>query len=69
MVVESVYDLTCLFQILEISHDTNKAVELNYDLEWLTVLHLTNHLLSVKSTRQYMPGPSNNERYLLVGSW
>lgn len=53
-------------QILEIPHDTNQSVELQYDLEWLTVLHLTNHLLSVKSTRQYMPGPSNNERWIFT---
>lgn len=53
-------------QILDIPHDANKPLELQYDLEWLTVLHLTNHLLSVKSTRQYMPGPSNIERWIFT---
>lgn len=53
-------------QILDIPHDTNKPLELQYDLEWLTVLHLTNHLLSVKYTRQYMPGPSNTERWIFT---
>lgn len=53
-------------QILDIPHDANKPLELQYDLEWLTVLHLTNHLLSVKSTRQYMPGPCNTERWIFT---
>ncbi|XP_049807750.1 lariat debranching enzyme isoform X2 [Schistocerca nitens] len=50
-------------QVLDIPHDTNKPVELEYDLEWLTILHATNHLLSVKKGIHYMPGPGNNERW------
>lgn len=50
-------------QVLDIPHDTDKPMELEYDLEWLTVLHITNHLLSVKKSIQYMPGPGNNERW------
>lgn len=36
---------------------------LSYDLEWLTILHRTNHLLSVKATTHYMPGLGGNERH------
>jgi lariat debranching enzyme len=35
---------------------------LYYDLEWLTILSLTNHLLSVKKTQSYMPGRDSEER-------
>lgn len=49
-------------QIVEIPHVENSEIELHYDLEWLTILFLTNHLLSVKSNINYMPGPSNLER-------
>ncbi|KAI5719902.1 hypothetical protein M8J76_016486 [Diaphorina citri] len=51
-------------QILDIEHKASEPLELKYDHEWLTVLFLTNHLLSVKSTYNYLPGPNNsNERY------
>jgi lariat debranching enzyme len=53
-------------QIVDIPHDTEKSVELEYDLEWLTILYLTNHLLSVKTTNQYMPGPGLDGRSVLV---
>lgn len=49
-------------QIIDIPHHENAKIELDYDLEWLTILHSTNHLLSVKNNIQYMPGPSSNER-------
>jgi len=55
----------CL-QIVDIPHDISKSVELEYDLEWLTILHLTNHLLSIKNTNQYMPGPGLDGRSVLV---
>lgn len=44
-------------------HDPNKNIELHYDLEWLTILQLTNHLISVKKVNSYMPGPNSNERW------
>lgn len=50
-------------QIIDVAHDTNIELELQYDLEWLTVLYLTNHLLSVKNTITYMPGPNGNEKW------
>lgn len=49
-------------QVIDIPHDTSLNVELQYDLEWLTILFLTNHLLNVKNTATYMPGPNGNER-------
>ncbi|KAK3876224.1 hypothetical protein Pcinc_018966 [Petrolisthes cinctipes] len=49
-------------QVLEIS-GSNEPVELSYDAEWLTVLRLTNHLLSVLPNTVYMPGPGSSERY------
>ncbi len=45
-----------------------EPLELNYDLEWLTILHFTDHLMSSKHVTQFMPGPSSNERYLLLQS-
>lgn len=50
-------------QILNIPHDRNLKTEICYDLEWLTILRLTNHLLSVKRVLNYMPGPTGTERY------
>lgn len=50
-------------QITDIPHDTNLKIELNYDLEWLTILNLTNDLLSVKGMHTYMPGPGSIQRY------
>lgn len=50
-------------QILDIPHDTDKAIDLEYDPEWLTILSLTNHLLSVKETHTYMPGPGCDGRW------
>ncbi|XP_046659330.1 lariat debranching enzyme isoform X1 [Homalodisca vitripennis] len=55
-------------QILDIEHDKNKPLTLSYDLEWLTIVHLTNHLLSVKRGLTYMPGPSENERWIFTPS-
>ncbi|XP_043239528.1 lariat debranching enzyme A-like [Amphibalanus amphitrite] len=47
-------------QILELG---DGAPELSYDLEWLTVLRLTDHLTSVSSGTQYMPGPGCGQRF------
>lgn len=49
-------------QIVDIPHDENSKIELHYDSEWLAILFLTNHLLSVKTMTNYMPGPSSSER-------
>ncbi|XP_071575750.1 uncharacterized protein [Temnothorax nylanderi] len=43
-------------QVLEVGSQEDGPIQLNYDLEWLTILYLTNHLLSVKSSIHYMPG-------------
>lgn len=51
-------------QILEIPHDVSKSIDLIYDLEWLSVLNLTNHLLNISSNMYYLPGPSSLERFL-----
>uniref|UniRef100_A0A1B6LZV8 Lariat debranching enzyme C-terminal domain-containing protein n=1 Tax=Graphocephala atropunctata TaxID=36148 RepID=A0A1B6LZV8_9HEMI len=53
-------------QILDIDHDAEKPLALFYDLEWLTIVHLTNHLLSVKRGLTYMPGPSDQERWIFT---
>ncbi|XP_034949497.1 lariat debranching enzyme [Chelonus insularis] len=42
-------------QILDIPHNHNQSLSLSYDLEWLTILFLTNHLLNVQKSRQHMP--------------
>lgn len=50
-------------QILDFPHDSSKPIELTYDLEWLSVLHLTNHLININSNMYYLPGPSALERF------
>ncbi|XP_053675799.1 lariat debranching enzyme [Anopheles nili] len=55
-------------QILDIpTNDDGKKKEddqlrLKYDLEWLTVLNLTNHLISIRASNGYMPGEGDAER-------
>lgn len=51
-------------QILDIPHDNSKPIDFTYDLEWLSVLHLTNHLLNINSNIYYLPGPSTLERFV-----
>ncbi|XP_012272513.1 lariat debranching enzyme [Orussus abietinus] len=48
-------------QILEIPHDEKSALKLHYDLEWLTILYATNHLLAVRYGTHYMPGPNDSD--------
>lgn len=55
-------------QIVEIKHDDTLPIKLSYDLEWLTILFLTNHLLSVKQGLHYMPGPAGNSRWIYTPS-
>lgn len=50
-------------QVLEVRSQESDSIQLDYDLEWLTILYLTNHLLSVKSNIHYMPGQYG------VGRW
>ncbi|KAF5272709.1 hypothetical protein FQA39_LY07736 [Lamprigera yunnana] len=50
-------------QFIEIPHDANEKIQLEYDLEWLTVLFLTNHLISVKSSINYLPSSTSTERW------
>ncbi|XP_026812226.1 lariat debranching enzyme [Rhopalosiphum maidis] len=50
-------------QILDVPHDNSKSIDLMYDLEWLSILHLTNHLLNTYSNMYYLPGPTASERY------
>ncbi|XP_053664619.1 lariat debranching enzyme [Anopheles marshallii] len=38
-------------------------IRLKYDLEWLTILNLTNHLISIRSSNGYMPGEGTEERF------
>ncbi|XP_011176839.2 lariat debranching enzyme [Zeugodacus cucurbitae] len=51
---------------LETPQFAEGEIRMEYDLEWLTVLYLTNHLTNVKSSKYYLPGPQNaasTERY------
>lgn len=50
-------------QVLEVRSQEDSPIQLNYDLEWLTILYLTNHLLSVKSSIHYMPGQYGSGRW------
>lgn len=51
-------------QIIDIEHDENIPITLTYDLEWLTILFLTNHLLSVKNIMNIMPGEGDSIRWI-----
>lgn len=42
-------------QILNIGDSIETELEIEYDLEWLTILFHTNHLLSVSKRRHYLP--------------
>lgn len=53
-------------QVFEIKHNSDLPLKLHYDLEWLTILYLTNHLLSVKSGIHYMPGQYGNTRWVFT---
>ena len=44
-------------ELIEIPHDPNQSLELSYDPQWLAILRSTNHLLNVRPTTSYMPGP------------
>ncbi|XP_017780121.1 PREDICTED: lariat debranching enzyme isoform X2 [Nicrophorus vespilloides] len=52
-------------QILDIpSEETgDNGVHIKYDLEWLTILYLTNHLFSVKQSNNYLPSKMGHERW------
>ncbi|XP_014368871.2 lariat debranching enzyme [Papilio machaon] len=50
-------------QILDLPSTYDGDKTLKHDLEWLTILKDTNHLLSVKNIDCHMPGPGGNERY------
>ena len=55
-------------QILEVEHNPDLPLKLHYDLEWLTILYLTNHLLSVKHGIHYMPGQYGNSKWIFTPS-
>ncbi|XP_017074152.2 lariat debranching enzyme [Drosophila eugracilis] len=49
-------------QVLEIPSDPIKEnPSLEYDAEWLAILHSTNHLISVKENYYYLPGKKAGE--------
>lgn len=50
-------------QIINIPHNQELPINVNYDVEWLSILVLTNHLTSIKRNINYLPGPNSNERY------
>ncbi|RLU19937.1 hypothetical protein DMN91_008496 [Ooceraea biroi] len=51
-------------QVLEVRSQTDSPVQLSYDPEWLAILYLTNHLLSVKNNIHYMPGRYGAGRWM-----
>ncbi|BET03163.1 Lariat debranching enzyme [Nesidiocoris tenuis] len=54
-------------QVLEIEHDPAKELEIEYDLEWLTILHYTNHLICVDSGMNYLPNAGrSDERWIFT---
>lgn len=53
-------------QLLDIDSPATAAVQLSYDLEWLAILCNTKHLISVKQTPNYMPGPGSPYRWIFT---
>lgn len=51
------------FQLIEIPHKEEEGLNVKYDLEWLTILHYTNHLTSVKHHINALPAPGCDERW------
>lgn len=50
-------------QVVDIPHNEEEKLELKYDLEWLTILHYTNHLTSVKQQMNHLPASGCDERW------
>nr|KAG5713717.1 hypothetical protein BaRGS_024344 [Batillaria attramentaria] len=50
-------------QVLDIPHREAGPLKIKLDPEWLCVLKSTNHLLNLRPTQTYMPGPGCSERY------
>lgn len=50
-------------QVLDIPNKESDF-KLRYDLEWLTILKNTNHLINIKNVMNYLPGPGGNEKYV-----
>ncbi|KRX25383.1 Lariat debranching enzyme [Trichinella nelsoni] len=48
---------------LDIDNNVNSEAKLCYDLEWLTILKKTNHLLKISKEKYYMPTPLSGELY------
>ncbi|KAK9502897.1 hypothetical protein O3M35_011584 [Rhynocoris fuscipes] len=53
-------------QVLNVDHDPELPIEIKYDLEWLCILHYTNHLISVDNSTVYLPGPGCDERWIFT---
>ncbi|CAB0030540.1 unnamed protein product [Trichogramma brassicae] len=51
--------LHCKFEGNYIEHDQSLPLTISYDIEWLTILFLTNNLLSVRDARCYLPESQN----------
>lgn len=49
-------------QVVDIENSSHVS-DIKYDVEWLSILHLTNHLLSVSRSNNYMPGNGCSERW------
>lgn len=50
-------------QLLDIETESTDSLKIEYDLEWLAILNSTNHLLSVKHSNNFLPGPNGKERF------
>lgn len=51
-------------QLLDVpTENSSEPLRLSYDLEWLAILCSTKHLIDVKRTTNYMPGPESPYRF------
>jgi hypothetical protein len=47
--------------VIDVPHDSSKPMKLQLDVEWLAILKLTNHMLSLTKAPHY-PGGVPGER-------
>lgn len=55
-------------QVLDLNAAAASAdeIQLSYDLEWLAILCNTKHLINVKNSTNYMPGPGSPYRWIFT---
>ncbi|XP_059163125.1 lariat debranching enzyme B-like [Physella acuta] len=50
-------------QVLDIPHSSDEGLKIKLDPEWVSILHSTNHMLSLSPRNTFVPGPGCGQRY------